>query len=576
MGIPLSRKMRIETQYSPQARAERLIATGRVVLATFSLLAIWWDPANPAQHVKITYALLTGYMSYALLLALLAWRMETLIIRLRLHTHVLDLVIFALLVFFTEGASSPFFVYFVFALVAATLRWQWRGALWTGVVAFMVFIATGIYVAKVLHYPVFELNRFIIRGIYLAVMVTMLGYLGLYEQRRHRELTRLAAWPRMVLHDHQALVYEVLEHAADTLGAPRLLMAWEEPEEPWLHLVLWSGGTVSQTREPPDVVAPLVAEQLTGKPFLCTAVHAPEPMVLYPSDAGVQRWYGLPLHPALHTRFDIHTLVALPLQGKSLEGYLFALDKPGITSDDVLLGTIVAREVVVCMDQNALWQQLQQAATTEERLRLARDLHDGVLQSLTGVALQLKTVHGLIDHDPPEAQRLVLDIQCLITAEQRDLRLFIQELRPTPGPAPLEIHLPTRLEELAARIERQWGLPVAIALEGLEDDIPQTLARDVYRLIHEAVINAARHAQASSLHVTLRVAQTHIHITVVDNGQGFPFHGHYDLAALAAQHLGPVTLRERVAALGGMLSINSGDSGAHVHITMPRPLDWSK
>jgi signal transduction histidine kinase len=186
------------------------------------------------------------------------------------------------------------------------------------------------------------------------------------------------------------------------------------------------------------------------------------------------------------------------------------------------------------------------------------------------VALQLQTVHRLIGNDPPEAQKRVLDIQRVITAEQRDLRLFIQELRPTPGTAPLETPLPTRLEELAARIERQWGLPVALALEGMEDDLPQALAPDVYRLIHEAVVNAARHAQASSVRVALRVAQTHTHITVADNGHGFPFRGHYDLTALTAQHIGPITLKERIAALGGTLSIDSGDSGAQVHIIVPR------
>jgi signal transduction histidine kinase len=244
-----------------------------------------------------------------------------------------------------------------------------------------------------------------------------------------------------------------------------------------------------------------------------------------------------------------------------------------MTSDDLILGAIVAHEVVARMDQFSLLQRLQDTAATEARIRLARDLHDGLLQSLTGAALQLETVHRLLDKDPQVARERVLDIQRLLAAEQHDLRSFIWELKLTPlSPAETDACLATRLQELGERIERHWGLRVAIHVQCLEAEIPETLARDIYRLVHEALINAARHAHAAAARVELDVTDMQVRITVADDGCGFPFRGHYDLAALTTLNLGPVTLKERIVSLDGSLVIDSTEAGARLHMTLP--LAW--
>ena len=106
-------------------------------------------------------------------------------------------------------------------------------------------------------------------------------------------------------------------------------------------------------------------------------------------------------------------------------------------------------------------------------------------------------------------------------------------------------------------------------LEGLDQALPGALSQGLYLMIHEALINAARNAGASSVCVALSVQDTSVHLMVRDNGRGFPFHGHYDLAALTALSLGPRMLRERVASLGGDLTIDSIDAGACLSITVP-------
>ena len=557
-------------QYSWQRRAEFLIAIGRLVLAIFSLLAIWHDPSEPSRYTQVAYALLWGYVAYSLLLTVLIWRVHMPAGNLLLFTHAFDLLLFTLFMFFTEGPTSPFFVYFVFSMFCATLRWSWRGALWTAGIALMMFIGMGIYAGEIMHDPAFELNRFIIRSVYLAVVASLLGYLGAYEERLRGELLGLAAWPRIIHKDVQGLVRGMLEYAARILRAPRMLLAWEEKEEPWIYFASWSRNDFRSTREPPDIFEPLVAGPLEGNNFLCLDARMPVPTVIHTSPAGLQRWRGDPLNPAFQDRFSVRAVLSLNMEGKGLKGRLFVLDKKGMTTDDLVLGRIVAQEMVTQMDHFYMLRQLQQSAVAEERIRMARDLHDGLLQSLTGAALQLETIRHLIETDPHTVQQRLLEIQHLIAAEQKDLRVQIQDLKTSPLNSPrTDSDLVTRLEELAERIKRHWGIRAKMKVKRLTPGIPRPLIQEIYFIVHESLINAARHANASAVRAEIDVEDNRVNITVSDDGHGFPFQGRYDHTTLTTLNVGPVTLRERATALGGSLNIESTDTGTRLEITIP-------
>jgi signal transduction histidine kinase len=553
-----------------QIRSERLIATTRVVMAIAPLLAIWLDPSQPARYAQIAYALLTCYIVYALALALLAWRASVTLRRLRLMTHALDLAFFSLLIYLTEGPTSPFFVYFMFSLVCATLRWQWHGTLWTAVAALTMFTGMSVYAATVLDDPAFKLNRVIVRSVYLVMAAALLGYVGAYRRRVDSNMDKLAAWPRITLGEAGALVHNVLGHAADLLDAPRVLMTWEEQEEPWIYLALWSRNEFHLSREPPDTFDRLVAAPLTSASFLSPDARAPVPKVLYVSSAGLQRWNGAPLHPDLQRRFAIGAVLSPYLRGATFEGRLFFLDRRGLTSDDLVLSNIVARQVVADIDQFYLSRRLQQAAVTEERLRLSRNLHDGLLQSLTGVSLQLAEARRLLEANPHAAREHLLEIQRLITDEQRDLRFLVRELKATSLRASeVDFSLSTRLEAVSEQIKRQWGLRVELKMELPESQIPAVLVHEIYYIVHEALVNAARHACASAVCAELELQNDHVRITVADNGSGFPFRGRYTLAALISLQLGPMMLKDRIASLGGTLVLDSTAAGAHLDIGLP-------
>ncbi len=539
----------VGAHYAPRTRAERLIATGRGALGTFALVAVWLDSEGLASSEEaLTYFLLLGYWVYALAVASVAWFLYAPPVRLGVVTHVVDLSLFAALTYLARSPTNALFTFFLFAIAAATVRWQWRGALWTAAATLLTLNGIGLFASAVSH----------------------LVYLGVYQDWWRREMSLLAAWPQGLGRQPEYSPRDVLESAARVMGAPRLLLAWEEREEPWMYLALWRAGELQCWREAPETFRPLVAERLAWLTFLSADVQAPVPVVMYGGADAQRRWRGTPIHPALQSRFAMREVLCLGLHGECLDGHLFALDKPRMTADDLLLGEVVGHQVASSIDQSLLARRLRRAAAVEERNRVSRDLHDGVLQSLTAAALQLETVQRLWDTESRAARERLAATQLLIANEQRDLRYFIRDSKlGAAGPTAAEAGLRAGLVDMAQRLEGIWSVRVVLQLEGVDDESPDPLANDICLIVHEAVVNAARHAGASEVCVNVARANRDVHVVVTDNGRGFPFKGEYNNVALTVLQLGPVMLKERVRSLGGTLAIRSTSSGARLDIKLP-------
>jgi len=552
-------------------RRERLIAGCRVALSISSLVALWLEPSEPARFARLAYRLVAAYAIFSLLLALWAWSAKATPAALPLLVHGLDLALYCVIIFVTEGPTSPFFLYFVFALAAATVRWQERGTLWTAIVALGAFLVIGVSSAWRLPAAGFELNRFIIRAIYLAVLAVLLGYVGAYEHRLRARVASLGEWPAVIPTEAPGMVRALLEHAAKVLAAPRTMLVWEEPEEPWCHVALWSGGELDWRREAPDACAPLAPGDLAETAFFLAERPVGDAPLLLITPGGALPWSGDPVPAGLRAGFGLGAVLSVPLRGESLAGRFFALDRLDMTSDELVLGAIVARQIAVQMDRLALFERFHREGLAEERIRLARDVHDGVVQSLTGAALRLESARQMLGPEPEAAGRLIEEIQDLLLFEQRELREFVGDLvAASSGPRARAAGLAERLQKLGERMARHWDLRVELQSRLGEAVISDRLSHDVYRLVQEALVNASRHGRASQATVELGLDGDGVLITVADDGCGFPFHGDYDFATLTAAKLGPVSLKQRVAALGGSLEIASSAAGARLEVRLPR------
>jgi len=567
--LPSSTGERLNTwPYSSAARAERLIAVSRTVLAVFALLTVWIDPREPAKHADISYFLLASYAAYSTVLLVVVWTSHAAVKPLRLVTQVLDLVLYTVFIYLTEGTTSPYFAYLVFSILCGAVRWRWRGALAAATAAIATYVGLGIYVAEVLHDPTFELDRFIFRAVYLAVIAGILTSVGAYEEQVRAEIRRLAEWPRLVPADQGELLRQLLGHAARVLGSPRVLIISEEPEEPWQHVALWSPLEFRFGREPPDRYSPLVADVLERVPFMCRDAAAKDERVLCAAGDGLREWRGQAIHPGLIADFGLHSVLALPLPGERLSGWLFYLDKTRLSVDEMALGTISAREIIASLDHAELLTRQRESAIIDERTRLGRDLHDGLLQSLTAARLQLHQLARQSTGAGIESREKLEVLEASITANQRELRRLVEELRPGAAQSPQALGLADELDQLQERMRRDWGLEVRAQIDRGARVRP-AVAREVYLMIHEALVNAARHGGASTVEMRVAEDRERLTVSVTDNGRGFPFEGRRDQIQLAREHIGPVSLRERVASLHGTLIVDSTSRGARIELTIP-------
>jgi signal transduction histidine kinase len=237
-------------------------------------------------------------------------------------------------------------------------------------------------------------------------------------------------------------------------------------------------------------------------------------------------------------------------------------------SQDNCIPDVVARQVMA--DNPFLsMESLERAAMQAERLRLARELHDGVLQSLAGTALELEALASIIGNDPRAACQRLHDIEELIFEEQRELRTWIHELTlASPAGTVSDVDLATALKSLCHRVERQWGLRVKLTV-ARHQAFSLTLGDQIYRLVQEGLSNIAKHAHAQVAHVAVGILHDRALVVIADDGRGFRFRGRYDLAALNALQLGPASIKERVALLRGELVLNSTPTGSRLAICLP-------
>ncbi|MFL6247864.1 MAG: sensor histidine kinase [Thermoanaerobaculia bacterium] len=557
-----TRPSAIQPVYTPQARAERLIAAGRFILAFASLTAVYLEPSTPAQYQRATYTLLVIYTLYALITTAVTWRSAVPSARWRLVSHALDLVLFSVFVYLTEGPASPFFLYFVFSLFCATLRFSWRGILGTGVAAMAIYGVMAMLAS--VGDPAFEASRAVIRVAYLAVITALLVYLGIYQQQLRTELASLAAWPRELTARIDDVLRVTLAHAAAVVRAPRVLLVWEDSEEPWTYAATFSGDDFRIDRVAPGTFDAADAERFrnaTAWTRDASALLVYDPARTIADDAT-----GDPIGAELRRRYDLGSAIAVSLASETLTARFIVPNVGNATADDLALAHVAGRLLLATLDQYFFVQQVRHTASAEERLRISRDLHDGIVQSLAGVGLRL---HGLRSRHPEDSDtaRELLHVQGVLEHDQRELRTLVRELRPH-DPRDGHTIIAHELARMRERFPLEWGLEVDLDVPD-PIEVPVRLAHELCRMVNESLANAARHGGASRAAVALTRRDGFVEMRVADNGRGFPFTGRRDLASLEETGAGPRTLKERARNLGGTLTLESSAGGASVEMRLP-------
>lgn len=485
--------------------------------------------------------------------------------RLAMPSHVVDITMFALLVFLTDGYTSPFFTHFIFIILSATIRWGWLETALTALAVILLFFASGM-VALYLAEGHLEIQRLVMRVSYLVVLSMILIWIGVNQRPvRFRQSRMLLEYQADT--DRSALpVRAILEFVRNSTGARQALFLWWESEEPWINVAELDGNSLRQHRSGPDSLALPIDEEFAKWPFLFNL--RTQKALISPSRSGRRI---VPLQTAVDPRlaalFCMEEGLVLPFRTKECEGYIFALDVPGLCADDLAIGYNVAREASMALERLAMLRQSEESAEARTRLSLSRDIHDGAVQLLAGVSFRLEAVlrSSLAGREIEPDIRL---LQEELSREQRVLRNFITSLRNGKG-STTRVNIYPGLVDLTDRLSRQWGIRCQLVMPPRTIEAPAPIEHDLHQLIREAVANAVRHGDATSVDLSVAADEEGIHLNVADDGSGFKVQPSEDDDVQVSAKAGPWSLNERVKSLGGSLGVFSTGGGSRVMITLP-------
>ena len=237
------------------------------------------------------------------------------------------------------------------------------------------------------------------------------------------------------------------------------------------------------------------------------------------------------------------------------------------TKQDLTWFERLARHLNAPLDNVFQLRNLRTRAVESERSRISRDLHDGILQTLMSLNIQLGVLGRKASHAPEAASHELALLQKTVKQEGEELRQMVKDLRPLRVES---ADLREMMYGFAERYHNESGTIVDLFLEENDLRAPDRICREVFQIYRESLNNIKKHAHASHVVVKLWQDDTKVFLVVDDNGQGFSFSGKFTSEELDRLRLGPISIKERTRTVGGVLTVESNPGhGARLTIEIP-------
>ena len=583
-----------KSPFSPEEnlRTERWLATARVFLALWALTALWLDPEEVRS--PWAYALLGFYIAHGTAILVLLRSPQQATSPFRLLVHCVDVLWPALISPYTSGQNNPFFLFFVFVLAAAAYRWGlWEtvmtavasvSLLWLESVSFEEGIMRTLNAWSTHHrMPVVQINilgieprQLFMESVYLIVMGLLLGYLAERQKKLSAEKDIVARMLRLVRIDVglAGSLSHIVRELLRLYGAKRALIVTRESRSHRFYIgeleldgafpeLRWAdaGALASETYLRETAAASWYATRDAGKGEIRITGLDSSGSLLREVDATVVNGFaGLHSFQSLAASFFSFS--------HELSGRIFLLDPnfPSGTEELVFLHDLV-RQITPAIYNLYLLRRLRSKAGAAERARLVRELHDGAVQSLIGVEMQV----DVLRRHPPAAESVTDElerIQGLLREEVLNLRELMQEMKSTEVD---DRRLTGFLRDTVQRFQRETGITAHFVVDEDEVILPQSVCRELARIAQEALVNVRKHSGAKQVLVQLLRQDAGWQLTVEDDGAGFPFGGRVSQSELDATGRAPAMIRERVRLIQGDLTIESRPGkGSRIEVYVPQ------
>ncbi len=585
-------RMRIPPDAGETRRIERWLATARVFLAVATLVAIRMDPTEVLGHSWAAYGLFVFYMANGILILMLLRRRQQSTSAFRFLVHAGDIAWPALISIFAEGPRTPFFLFFFFALAAAAYRWGFRETLGTAVAEAVLLWIESIIVLHVwpqgslplraltgLHINVkeFQPEPLFMLSVYLIVMGLLLGYLA--EQQKHLRAEKAVITETLSKIRVEAGLTGTIEQIFGELttmyGASRMMVVSQEIHSKRLfagELNAQNGGGHPEFR------------WLESGARSATSYLHDFPGVVCFAKFGNDRWTTIALdqsgHPVPVTDvssisefrqsqpFDSLVTVAF-LFGSEWRGRVFLFNPawPGERQEELRFFLDLVRQIGPAVYNVYLLHRLRRRASAAERARFARELHDGAVQSLIAVEMQVDVLRRQVEQNRPIGGELGR-IQSLLREEVLKLRELMQQMKAIDVDSQRLLGV---LKDTVERFQRETGITARFVTDLDQLDMPQRVCREILRIVQEGLVNVRKHSGARHALVRLASSGKTWSLTVEDDGKGFPFAGRYNHQQVEESGKGPMIIKERVSLIAGELTIESNPGqGTRLEVTVPR------
>lgn len=546
--------------YAPMAAPEgneRLTAALRVIVATASLAIFFADPSeHPARRPFVNAVLLT-FAAYSVG----DWALVTR----RGHgvppraAPWIDAAWVTLVVAVSQATSGIFYPLYLFAIVGASFGSGFRRGIAVAGASALGFAVVGAATAP----RGIDLRLFVIRPLYLFVLGYLIAVWGEHEVRSRarlallREVTALSN-PRFGTEPALGRILEAIRSFFDA-DSCRLVISDERSGEHWMRAALrGSGPQPAPTSVPPELAKDLLPLPADAA-FLARASRRGRASVAV-IPAGGPPYEGDPVvGSTLLARLEAGALLSLPFRfHASAAGRLHVIRRaqPRFDRGDAEFLRLVLDQVTTVLDNLRLVDRLASEATVEERRRIARDLHDSVIQPYLGLRLGLLATRTALAADHlDEARTQVERLVQIADGEIQTLRGYVNDLRAAERDADAE--LDATLRRFCRRFSDATGIRVDLSTEGTS--VAGRVAAEVFQMVAEALSNVRRHTLAGHAEVRVGASKDRLRLTVTNDGAG---------PSLITFR--PRSLEERAAALGGTLEVEHPAPGSTaVHVEIP-------
>lgn len=566
----------IQPAFSHGPADERLIAGLRFGGAAILLVLLL--SGSGAFHSPAVRALASGYVCYAGVVLLISAARPHWLLRHMNAVHVIDFTWTSVASTVGGGPNGHVSPFFILVLAAAAFRWGLARTLFDGALVLLITLAqTGAAIAGLTPWA-FELDLFLVSATYLGLGTAVL--FGTLADRLHMARRQALVTAGLVSRLNRAsgighAVADMLATVVDLLKATRVILVVEE-----LHtgtLLLWR----SHRKDNGRISTSVWSLAATDAPqWVLAAVPAPSELhvrgegraqvaiTLSTDPPRADSWLSLPAR--LSEEPASRVVLAVPFGSSGVwNGQLYIFDPTAHPRGEARLRFLsdLLCHVTPGLLNLYLVRRLRSRAESLERARISRELHDGVLQSLAGLEMRLEVLRRQAAPATPDLAREIAEIQGVIHGESLDVRQVMQRLRPTEVDAR---HLPAALSDLVQRFSRASEIGASLDWTVSRLALPPHHCSEVMRIVQEALFNVRRHSGATRVTVRVEADADAWALIVEDNGRGLGFTGRLTHEQLETHRKGPRVIRERTAAIGGSLSVESSERGTRLELTFPR------